>query len=147
MRILSAVFPETGTVAAQISGVRPLRAKRRCKQTHRRADAVIKRADGAFQRSQNMRAVRLRGERGKALRDRVDPAGLAFGRADGRAVVEVAAPVPAAVPCGLGGAADAFRRLMELCAVPAFQPCQKCGEAVDSVGEKPRQPHALALSA
>ena len=147
MRILPSVFPEAGAVAAQISGVGSLRAIRRREQPHGRADPVGERLHGAVQRQTHMLRIRLRRQRSKALGDRVDPAGFAFRRADGRAVVVIATAVPAPVPGILRRAPDPLCRLMERIAFAALQLREQVGKAMHRVREEPREPYALALPA
>ena len=96
-----------------------------------------------------LRARRLRGARqdGPRLRQRVDPALLVLRRPERRPVVEVGAPVPAAVPRELEDAAQP-RRLVPVAEreIGALAGIADRGEVGQHADEEPSEPHALAAA-
>jgi hypothetical protein len=99
MRVLAAVFANAGRIALDIPGIERRVVERRREQ-QRQAGIALHQL--RFHGGHGLHAAsRVGGVRDDApgLRDRVDPAFGARGRAQRRTVIEVAAPVPIAVPC------------------------------------------------
>ncbi len=102
MRVLAAVLPDARRIALDITGIDRRTIERRCEQ---QGQAIVAADQLRFQRVHCLSgAHRVRRARQHAprLRDRVDRAFGVAGRAERRTVVEVAAPIPCAVPSRIG---------------------------------------------
>ena len=101
VRVLAAVLPHARHVAADVAGVQIRLVEGRIEQLDERVlaphEPLVDRLHG---RARAPRVARA-GEHRPALRDRIDPAFGAARRAERRAVVEVGAAVPLAVPAVL----------------------------------------------
>ena len=98
MRVLPAVLANTREVALDVAGIVDRAIERRCQQQHDpRVPAHQVRAHGIHRALGALRGGRAR-EHGPRLRQRIERAFVVLHRPEGRPVVEVGAPIPAAVP-------------------------------------------------
>ena len=98
VRVLAAVLPDSGRIALDVTRILGRLVERRREEEHdlRPAPDEVG-ADGVERALREAEGNRAREHR-PGLRDGVDPALVVLGRAQGRAVVVVAPPVPLAVP-------------------------------------------------
>ena len=111
MGILPAVFPHPGNVALDVAGIQVRFVERRVQKLDQAVLPANKELVHRFHCRARAFGIPGAGQNRPALRDRVD---LAFGiarRAERRAVVEVSAPVPFAVPAVLFDIAAQAERL------------------------------------
>ena len=150
VRVLAAVLADAGRIALDVA-----RVERRAVEGRREEQRPVRRRGGRGARRPPPSRARARA--GSAapeitrprLRDRVDPALVARRRAERRAVVEVAAPVPVAVP---GVALERLRAARRRAAArPPRAPLRRAprpaGAKADERGvQEPAEPDALALA-
>ena len=98
MRVLSAVLADAGRIALDIAGIVRSVIERRREQQHEAVVALDEVLVNGRHRGRGAAGLGGAGDHAPRLRDRVDAAFDAAGRAERRAVVEVAAPIPVAVP-------------------------------------------------
>ncbi len=150
VRVLTAVLPHARHVAADVAGIQARLVEGRIEKLDRaRASRRTRRSSTAFIAMRERSGVARPGQHGPALRDRIDPAFRVAGRTERRAVVEVGAAVPLAIPAVL----------LDVLAQPTALRRAKLGEGRVAVhtrhlGELPEhfaqeeaQPDALALAA
>ncbi len=146
VRVLRAVLAYTGQVALDVAGVvRHVIERRREQHDQPRVVAhelVLERAH----RLLLARRIAGAGDHAPALRDRIDAALLARARAERRAIVEVGAPIPFAVPATRLHGSGVRRRLR-----PELRRGGRIaargdvlGEIPQRGGEEPAEPDALA---
>ena len=147
VRVLAAVLADAGRIAADVAGIRLGAVEGRGEQedealgtAHQvRADRV-ERLLGAARR-------REAGEDRPRLRERIDAAFLVLCRAERRAVVEVAAPIPLAVPGELQHRTEACDLSSIVLGAPDVTARRaQIGEAPEHVAEEEPEPHALAAA-
>ena len=147
MGVLAAVLADARQVAADVAGIhRGTIEGRSQQQDHACVAADQMRADrvhGAFVTSGRRRSREHR----PGLRDGIDAALLVLRRAEGRAVVEVGAPVPVAVPGPVerrGQPAHLAPVTRQPCRVLA--PLRQGKELLDHAPQEPAEPDALAAA-
>jgi len=98
MGVLAAVLPDAGRIALDVSRIERRALEGRREQQRQALVAANELLVHDGHRTPGAGRLRRPGQYGPGLRDRVDAALVARGGAERRAVVEVAAPVPIAVP-------------------------------------------------
>src|SRR5207244_10566668 len=98
MVVLAAVFPDSGRIALDVSGIErhPIEGRR---EQQGQTVAVINELFGhGGHGAQGTSGIGRPGDHAPGLRNRVDPAFAASGRAQWRPVVVIAAPIPTSIP-------------------------------------------------
>ncbi len=149
--VLPAVLAHARHVAADVAGIESRLVEGRIEQLDQRVvaahQALVDRLHG------QARALALSsapGQHRPALRDRIDPAFGVARRTERRAVVEVGAAVPLAIPAVLLDVlAQAGRPRRGKSSAKAASPCARAtlGELPEHFAQEEAQPDALALAA
>src|SRR5688572_10942343 len=148
MGVLPAVLPHPGDVALDVAGIGGRSIERRIEELDQAVLAAhqvtIERLHGGA------RALRAAGagQHRPALRDRIDAAFGVAGGAERRAVVEVRAPVPLAVPAVLLDARTQRSRLVEAALGEGHlaAAARERGEALEHVVAEEGEPDALPFA-
>ncbi len=98
MGVLAAVFPDAGRIALDVAGIERRVIERRREQQRQPIVSADELLIHRRHRAGGARRVRGTRDHRPGLRDRIDPAFAAGSRSQRRAVIVIAAPVPAAIP-------------------------------------------------